>query len=242
MKLINKKIISAIFIVFIITVIGILIYNNKTLNNKNFDASLRPKYHFTPKSNWLNDPNGLCYYNGTFHLYYQYNPFAPCWGCMHWGHATSKDMLNWKYEEIALKYDNEYDKDGCFSGSAIEKDGKLHIFYTGVKYHKIKYNEYNIPIQEDPNGFTPSQIHAVSEDGGYSFKKILPPSIMPTDNTLMRDPKVFKTKEGFYRMVLGDTEDYKKGSLVFYKSDDLNKWEFEGKWTSDKFGWGLGMS
>ena len=70
MKLINKKIIFSIFIVFIITVIGISIYNNKTVNNKSFDASLRPKYHFTPESNWLNDPNGLCYYNGTFHLYY----------------------------------------------------------------------------------------------------------------------------------------------------------------------------
>ncbi|EKV57376.1 glycosyl hydrolase family 32 domain-containing protein [Brachyspira hampsonii 30446] len=238
MKLISKKIVSVIFIGFAIIVTGILIYNNKTLINKSFDTNLRPKYHFTPKSNWLNDPNGLCYYNGSFHLYYQYNPFAPCWGAIHWGHATSKDMLNWKYEDIALKYDNEYDKDGCFSGSAIEKDGKLHIFYTGVQYHKIKYNEYNIPIQEDPNGFTPSQIHAFSEDGGYSFKKILPPSIMPIKDNQMRDPKVFKTKEGFYRMVLGDTEDYKKGSIVFYKSEDLNKWEFEGKWTSDKFGWG----
>lgn len=238
MKLINKKIIFSIFIVFIITVIGISIYNNKTVNNKSFDASLRPKYHFTPESNWLNDPNGLCYYNGTFHLYYQYNPFAPCWGAIHWGHATSKDMLNWQYENIALKYDNEYDKDGCFSGSAIEKEGKLHIFYTGVKYHKIKYNEYNIPIQEEPNGFTPSQIHAVSEDGGYSFKKILPPSIMPIKDNQMRDPKVFKTKEGFYRMVLGDTEDYKNGSILFYKSNDLNEWTFEGKWTSDKFGLG----
>ena len=147
-------------------------------------------------------------------------------------------MLNWQYENIALKYDNEYDKDGCFSGSAIEKEGKLHIFYTGVKYHKIKYNEYNIPIQEEPNGFTPSQIHAVSEDGGYSFKKILPPSIMPIKDNQMRDPKVFKTKEGFYRMVLGDTEDYKNGSILFYKSNDLNEWTFEGKWTSDKFGLG----
>lgn len=203
---------------------------------------LRPKYHFTPKSNWMNDPNGLCYHNGLFHLYYQYNPFGICWGCMHWGHATSKDMINWNHEDIALKYDNEYDKDGCFSGSAIEKDGKLHIFYTGVKYHKIKYNEYNIPVQDDPNGFTPCQIHAISEDGGYTFKKILPP-VIEVDTRYMhdvhvRDPKVFKTKNGFYRIVLGNTENYKNGSLIFYKSNDLNTWEFEGKWESNEFGWG----
>lgn len=203
---------------------------------------LRPKYHFTPKENWINDPNGLCYHKGLYHLYYQYNPFAPCWGCMHWGHATSKDMLNWKHEEIALKYDNEYDKDGCFSGSAIEKDGDLHIFYTGVKYHKVKYNEYNIPISEDPNGFTPCQIHAVSHNGGFSFEKILPPAI-ETDSKYthpvhVRDPKVFKTKEGFYRIVLGNTENYKNGSLIFYRSNDLYNWKFEGKWESKDFGWG----
>ena len=236
---------NKIIIVLIIVVIGNIILtmpNNIFFNKKDINMNLRPKYHFTPQSNWMNDPNGLCYHNGLFHLYYQYNPFAPCWGAIHWGHATSKDMLEWKHENIALKYDNEYDKDGCFSGSAIEKDGKLHIFYTGVKYYKVKYNEYNIPIQDDPNGFTPSQIHAVSEDGGYSFKKILPPSIMVDTRYMhdvhVRDPKVFKTKEGFYRIVLGNTEDYKDGSLVFYRSDDLNEWKFEGKWSSEGFGWG----
>ncbi|MGL5722255.1 MAG: glycoside hydrolase family 32 protein [Brevinema sp.] len=203
--------------------------------------AIRPQYHFTPKKNWINDPNGLCFHNGRYHLYYQYNPFGVCWGCMHWGHASSTNLLDWEDHPIALAYDNEFDKDGCFSGSAIEKDGLLHIMYTGVKYHNVKLNEHNIPVQADPNGFTPAQIHAVSKDGGLTFEKTLPPAI-PVDKHAhpvhVRDPKVWKTKEGFYRLVLGNTENQRQGSLLFYRSDDLISWTYEGKWTSPDFGWG----
>lgn len=80
----------------------------------------RPTYHFTAPSNWLNDPNGLIYLNGEFHLYYQYNPFENKWGHMSWGHATSKDLVNWKHLPVAIP--EKITKDTTtmiFSGSAV---------------------------------------------------------------------------------------------------------------------------
>lgn len=200
----------------------------------------RPKYHFTPKQNWINDPNGLCYHKGLYHLYYQYNPKSTMWGLMHWGHAVSRDLMTWENKDIALALGGEYDKDGCFSGSAIEHNNELHIFYTGVNYKEIKYKN-GIPLSANLNAFTPTEMHAVSKDGGMSFEKLEPAVITDerfTDKVHVRDPKVWKTKEGFYRMVLGNTEKHRHGSLVFYKSHDLYKWEYEGKWFDTSFGWG----
>lgn len=81
----------------------------------------------------MNDPNGFSYYNGEYHLFYQYHPYASYWGPMHWGHAVSKDLLHWRYLPAALAPDESYDKDGCFSGSAVEMDDGRHLLmYTGV--------------------------------------------------------------------------------------------------------------
>ena len=80
---------------------------------------------------WMNDPNGLIYYKGLYHLFYQYNPKGCKWGSMHWGHAVSEDMIHWKDMPVALRPDQEYDchpEGGCFSGSAVEKDGVLFFF------------------------------------------------------------------------------------------------------------------
>ena len=92
---------------------------------------LRPLFHFTAPVGWINDPNGLIHYKNYCQLYYQYNPYAPHWDNMHWGHARSKDGLHWEDMPIAMKPDHAYDKTGVFSGSAIEKDGKLYVLYTG---------------------------------------------------------------------------------------------------------------
>ena len=79
----------------------------------------RPKIHLTAPKNWINDPNGFIYYNGEYHLFYQYFPYDCKWGTMHWGHATSKDLIMWKHYPIALYPTKEYDQNGCFSGTAI---------------------------------------------------------------------------------------------------------------------------
>lgn len=92
---------------------------------------MHPKYHLTAPKHWINDPVGFIYYQGIYHLFYQYFPYENQWGTMHWGHATSKDQVNWQDQGIALYPSKEYDANGCFSGSAIEINQKnvslLHI-------------------------------------------------------------------------------------------------------------------
>ena len=80
----------------------------------------RPAFHITPYVGWMNDPNGFSYYNGEYHLFYQYHPYSNEWGPMHWGHLSSKDMLAWKRLPVVMAPEESYDNFGCFSGSALE--------------------------------------------------------------------------------------------------------------------------
>ena len=92
----------------------------------------RPAYHFSPRIGWLNDPNGLSFFEGKYHLFYQYHPYNSWWGPMYWGHAVSDDLISWEYLPAAMAPDTEYDGAGCFSGSAmILPDGRHLLMYTG---------------------------------------------------------------------------------------------------------------
>lgn len=193
----------------------------------------RPQYHFTPERNWMNDPNGLIYFGGKYHMFYQHFPYAPKWGTMHWGHAVSDDMVTWEYLPIALFPTKEYDRDGVFSGGAIEKNGKMYLYYTAVKYLEIDPEDTTVSL----NGqFEASQAMIISEDG-VSFdnfngkKQIIPPIL---DESLghrihTRDPKVWKFRDKYY-MVLGskikeeDKDDFTP-RLLFYVSDNAENWQ-----------------
>ena len=132
--------------------------------------------HLRAPGNWMNDPNGFIYYKGKYHLFYQYFPYAPVWGTMHWGHAVSEDLVHWEHLGIALFPTKAYDQNGVFSGSAIDKDGRLHLYYSAVRY--LETDAENIHVAPNDH-YETSQAMIVSEDG-YHFdnwkdkRKIIP--------------------------------------------------------------------
>ncbi|AKV55044.1 beta-fructofuranosidase [Bifidobacterium actinocoloniiforme DSM 22766] len=177
-----------------------------------------PVSHIASKAGWINDPNGLCYFQGRYHAYYQLNPFASVWGSCHWGHVSSKDLVTWRREPIAMAPSFEAERDGVFSGSAvISDDGKLVIYYTGHRWRN-GINEGEGNLQE--------QCMAVSEDGVH-FTKLGVVVPCPDDRILhFRDPKVWK-QGGEWRMVFGVSTPEHRGEIWMYKSADMVNWEFD---------------
>src|SRR5215217_6196361 len=128
----------------ITTILALNLFATTLIAQTNYDQQWRPQIHFSPKANWMNDPNGMVYYNGTYHLFFQYYPDSSVWGPMHWGHATSTDMIHWQEQPIALYPDSV---GYIFSGSTVVdkdntsgfgRDGKTPIvaIYTS---HKVEY-------------------------------------------------------------------------------------------------------
>ena len=171
-------------------------------------------YHLMPSGGWMNDPNGFSYFQGWYHIFYQYYPYAAEWGPMHWAHARSRDMLHWETLPAALKPDEK--EDGCFSGSAVVYEGKLWLIYTG----------HHTPNEKDPEDFYQDQNIACSEDGIHFTKYEGNPVLRtPKDNTKhYRDPKVWQEGETFY-MVLGSQDLDHLGRALIYQSKDLLHWE-----------------
>lgn len=197
------------------------------------------KIHFKAPNCWINDPNGFIWYKGWYHLFYQCFPYSAHWGRMHWGHAVSKDLVNWEEKGIALFPSKTDDRSGCFSGSAIEYKDKMYIYYTGVNYTEEDPENINCCIND---AFTAAQLMITSEDGmkfdNITDKKTVIPPIEDKkigDKNHTRDPKVWRGKDAWY-MVLGSTVD-KNGRLLFYKSSDLKTWQYLNYCEKDGFGW-----
>lgn len=180
----------------------------------------RLDYHLMTPGGWMNDPNGFCYFKGYYHIFYQFYPYAAEWGPMHWGHARSRDLVNWENLPIALTPGDPEDKDGCFSGSAIVKDDKLYLVYTGHHYYG----------DNDPDHFWQNQNVAISTDGVHFTKYADNPVIAaaPDDNTHhFRDPKVWQDGDDYY-MILGSQNKAGNGRVILYQSTDLLKWDYLG--------------
>lgn len=174
-----------------------------------YNEQYRPQVHYTPIRNWMNDPNGMVYANGTWHLFYQYNPQGNGWGNMSWGHATSTDLMHWEEQEVALVRDNLGD---IFSGSAvIDKDNTagfgrdaMIALYTSA-------------------GQRQQQSMAYSTDGGKTFTRFGGnPIIGNTDKDDFRDPKVFWHEES-HQWIMSLARGWTK-AIDFYASKDLKSW------------------
>lgn len=181
----------------------------------------RLHYHFMGEFGWINDPNGFVQYKGEYHLFYQYHPYQPVWGPMHWGHAVSKDLIEWRHLPVALAPDQEYDRDGCFSGSAIEHKDSLYLLYTGhimtgPDITKDYYQVQNLAISQDGILFTKDAHNPVINTDQIPAH---------TSQKDFRDPKVFERNGQFY-MVLGSNDDQGKGLILLYRSVDLHTWEY----------------
>lgn len=185
-------------------------------------AEERPGYHLTPACGWLNDPNGFSYYNGKYHLYYQYYPYASHWDAMHWGHWSSFDLLHWTYEPAALAPDQTYET-GVFSGSAItDRDGMHFLMYTA---HDEKLCADKTVDR--------CERQCIAKGDGYNFKKYGP---VITENDLpeegdkrdFRDPKIW-FEGGKYHAVIA-LRDSKSGlgEIVLYESVDASHWKYQG--------------
>lgn len=200
----------------------------KRTKEKVKQASMRQHYHFMAQQGWMNDPNGLIYFRGKYHFFYQYNPYDTYWGAMHWGHAVSDDMLSWEYLPMALAPSEPYDnhkEGGCFSGSAIEHDGKLYLMYTGTT--------------NNGEGFVQSQCLAYSEDGIHFTKYEGNPVLTAPEGILtdqFRDPKVWKHEDTYY-MVCGASRD-NKGQALLYWSKDMFHWTFFNVLAESRGEWG----
>lgn len=171
----------------------------------------RPQYHFLPPRNWMNDPNGPIWWKGRHHLFYQHNPNGAFWGDMHWGHASSKDLVHWTHLPMALApTPGGADKDGVFTGCAIIHEGRPTIVYTGV----------NPEVQ----------CLATSDHRMIAWKKhpanpviAAPPAGLSV--TGFRDPCVWR-HEGQWLMLIGSGFKGTGGTALLYRSADLVRWEY----------------
>lgn len=180
---------------------------------------LRPKFHFSPRVGWTNDPNGFSYYNGEYHLFYQYNPYSTVWDSMHWGHAVSNDLLHWKYLPAALAPDENYDSFGCFSGSAATlSDGKQLLIYTGV--YKENDEEFQVQCAAVGDGINYEK---------YQKNPVIDAEKLPAGKSKnnFRDPKIWQESDGSFRCVVAGCSNDRKGAIMLYKSADGFNWEFE---------------
>ena len=182
----------------------------------------RLTHHLMPPTGWLNDPNGLCWYKGRYHVFFQYSPFEANGGLKFWGHYTSKDLVDWKYEGTALYPDSPYDCHGVYSGSALAESEKLHLFFTGNVKIDGDYDYIN-------EGRETSTLHVESEDGIHFGDKeeIISFEKYPEEFTChIRDPKVWKENDRYF-MVLGGRLKGDKGAVLVYESENLKEWKFK---------------
>lgn len=184
------------------------------------DYSKELKHHFLPRKGWINDPNGLVCFDGYYHVFYQHAPNyeVPWKEPMHWGHARTKDFLNWEELPIALYPDKDYDNGGCWSGTAIVKDDILYLFYASIYTPEgtdEKIQKVCVALSKDGINFVKHEnnpvIQTYPQDGSPEF----------------RDPAVTYIDGKYYLVMATGNEEQTQGRLLLYESDDLISWTYK---------------
>jgi len=184
-----------------------------------YDQPFRPQYHFSPKQNWTNDPNGLVYFAGEYHLFFQYNPFGDQWGHMSWGHAVSRDLIHWEELPVALP---EEDGVMIFTGSTvIDKANTSGFCLNGKPCMVAVYTGHTPKTASHPALQT--QNLAYSNDRGRTWKKYSRNPVLNLNMADFRDPGVFWSEEAKrWVMAVSLPDDHQ---IRFYGSADLKKWD-----------------
>ncbi len=197
------------------------------------DGKWRQSLHLEPPHGWMNDPNGLCFFNGFYHVYFQYSPADAIGGGMKcWGHYRSPDLIKWEFTGTVLFPDTAEDKDGVFSGCGVVWNDVLYLFYTG---NVMEEGEHDYTR----TGRGANVICVTTTDGDrMSPKKVLLRNSDYPDfcSCHVRDPKVWQ-ENGKWHMVLGARTLEDKGCVLFYTSLDLIKWVYEGSDSIPDFGY-----
>lgn len=176
----------------------------------------RPGYHFTPPANWLNDPNGLIQWRGRYHLFYQYNPNAPVWGSIHWGHALSDDLVHWEDRPVALTpTPDSADEGGCWSGCAVVDNGAPTLIYTGAR-HDHGIQRPCLATSADDDLITWAK---------HDANPVIPETPLGLDLIGFRDHTLWR--EGDYWMQgIGAGVRGVGGTVLLYRSKDLCQWDY----------------
>lgn len=192
------------------------IYQDETIRDSEtlYRETYRPQFHFSSRRGWNNDPNGLVYFAGEYHLYYQHNPYGWKWGNMHWGHAVSRDLVHWTELPIAL-YPREFG-DWCFSGSAVVDHKNTAGFQTG--------DEPALVAAYTSTGR--GECIAFSNDRGWTFTEY---EGNPVVRHQGRDPKLIWYAPGKHWVMAVYNEQEKSRGISFYTSNDLKDWTFQSR-------------
>ncbi|MBQ6420869.1 MAG: glycoside hydrolase family 32 protein [Clostridia bacterium] len=182
-------------------------------------------YHYRPAAGWINDPNGLVQFKGYYHIFYQHSPHfeTPWHESMHWGHAITKDFFRFEELPVALSPDRDYDRDGCWSGTAVVKDGVLWLFYACIREG------------------TQAVAAAYSTDGVH-FEKCAGNPVIPTfppeGSPDFRDPAVCFAEGSYWCVMASGNRERNTAVLLLYESGDLLRWQYRGvlrEWENAKF-------
>lgn len=184
--------------------------------------SFRPAIHFTARDTWLNDPNGLVFHDGLYHLFFQNNPFGNVWGNMSWGHATSSDLLHWADHPVAIACDETED---IFSGSVVVDHGNTSGFGTRDAPALVAIYTSAFKAGTEHSGMQ-AQSLAYSTDAGMTWRKYEGNPVLTRNSANFRDPKVFRYQGEHGACWIMVAVEAVQQKVVFYRSEDLKTWEF----------------